>query len=212
MNKPVIIVGASGHGKVVADIVIKSHDILVGFLDDNENLKEFAGYPVLGRTSDYIKHTDCFMIIAIGKSDIREKFATEMEGKVIWYTGIHPSAQISTLNVKIGSGSVIMANAVVNSNSSIGQHCIVNTSAIVEHDNTIADFVHISVGVRLGGNVCVGKSTWIGIGSTVNNNINICDNCMIGAGAVVIDDITESNTYVGIPAKILNKHYSNSCL
>ena len=202
MNKDVIIIGASGHGEVVADLVLKSNDRLIGFLDDNEELKEFAGYPVLGKTSEYIQYLNAYFVIAIGNPQIRERFAKEMTDKVKWYTGIHPSAQLSTMNVSIGSGTVIMANVVINSNSTIGEHCIINTSAVVEHDNKIHDFAHISVGAKLGGTVEIGKSTWIGIGSTVNNNINICDNCMIGAGAVVVSNISEKGVYIGIPAKI----------
>ena len=201
MNKDVIIIGASGHGEVVADLVLKSNDKLIGFLDDNEKLKEFAGYPVLGKTSEYIQYLNAYFVIAIGNPQIRERFAKEMTDKVKWYTGIHPSAQLSSMNVSIGSGTVIMANVVINSNSSIGEHCIINSSAVVEHDNKIHDFAHISVGAKLGGTVEVGKLTWIGIGATVNNNINICDNCMIGAGAVVVSDITEKGVYIGVPAK-----------
>ncbi len=201
MNKDVIIIGASGHGEVVADIVLKSDDRLIGFLDDNDNLREFAGYPVLGKTSEYSKFLNNYFVIAIGNPEIREDFVNRMTNQVKWYVGIHPSAQISTMNVSIGEGTVLMANAVINSNTSIGKHCIINTSAVVEHDNKINDFVHISVGAKVGGAVEIGKSTWIGIGATVNNNINICDQCMIGAGAVVVSDITEKGVYIGIPAK-----------
>ena len=94
MNKDVIIIGASGHGEVVADLVLKSNDKLIGFLDDNEKLKEFAGYPVLGKTSEYIQYLNAYFVIAIGNPQIRERFAKEMTDKVKWYTGIHPSAQL----------------------------------------------------------------------------------------------------------------------
>lgn len=189
--KKVVIIGASGHGKVVADIVLASGDKLVGFLDD-----DLAKKP-LGPILDYKKYLDCYFIVAIGDTKNREKIS---KLPVKWYTAIHPSAIVSP-SAKIERGTVIMPNAVVNAESLIGKHCIINTGAIVEHNNTIGDFSHISVGAKLGGTVSIGKSCWIGLGSSVSNNISICDNCVIGAGALVIHDITENGIYIGVPAK-----------
>lgn len=201
MNEQVIVIGASGHGKVVADIVRRSGDTLLGFLDDNETLPpEIAGIPVLDKVADYSKYPNASFVIGIGNSTIREKITRQLSD-VRWYTAIHPSAVISTLDTQIGAGSVIMANAVINPSAHIGAHCIINTSAVVEHDNHIGDFTHISVGAKLGGTVSIGAHTWVGIGTTVSNNVSICDHCMIGAGAVVICDIKESGTYVGVPAR-----------
>lgn len=210
MMKPVIIIGASGHGKVVADIIQKTGDQILGFLDDNPNLPEtFIGYPVLGAVDDYKKYIDAEFIIGVGNAVIRERLAHKMSG-VMWHTAIHPSAVVSNIKVKISKGTVVMANSVINSDSRIGEHCIINSSAVVEHDNRVDDFVHISVGVKLGGTVHVGKSTWIGIGATVSNNVDICDGCMIGAGTVVVQDIRVQGTYVGVPArKIDKKGYSS---
>ena len=201
MNEQVIVIGASGHGKVVADIVRRSDDTLLGFLDDNEALPpEIAGIPVLGKVVDYARYPNASFVVGIGSSAIREKIAHQLDG-VRWYTAIHPSAVISALDTQIGAGSVIMANAVINPSAHIGAHCIINTSAVVEHDNHVEDFTHISVGAKLGGTVSVGAHTWVGIGATVSNNVSICDHCMIGAGAVEIHNIKESGTYVGVPAR-----------
>lgn len=201
MNKSVIVIGAGGHGKVIADIVRASGDHLLGFLDDGHSPSEpVAGIPVLGGAGDYVNYPDAAFIIAIGNASVREKMATSMKG-VKWYTAIHPTAVISPLETQIGEGSAIMANAVVNPCASIGRHCIVNTAAVVEHDNRIADFAHISVGAKLAGTVSIGKRTWVGIGATVSNNLTVCEDCMIGAGAVVVKNITESGTYVGVPAR-----------
>lgn len=201
MNEQVIVIGASGHGKVVADIVRRSGNTLLGFLDDNETLSpEIAGIPVLGKVADYAKYPDVSFVIGIGNSAIREKIVRQLDG-VRWYTAIHPFAVISALETQIGVGSVIMANAVINPSAYIGAHCIINTSAVVEHDNHIGDFTHISVGAKLGGAVSIGAYAWVGIGATVSNNVSICDHCIIGAGAVVICDIKESGTYVGVPAR-----------
>lgn len=192
MSKKVVIIGASGHGKVIADIIKANNDEVVGFLDDDASKKP------LDKISDYTKYIDYEFVIAIGDSNIREKLSKELKCK--WYTAIHPSAVISP-SAKIGEGTVIMPEVVINADAIIGKHCIINTRAVVEHDNNIGNYSHISVGAKLGGTTNIGKSCWIGIGATVSNNITICDNVIIGAGAVVVDNITEPGTYVGVPAK-----------
>ena len=189
--KDVIIIGASGHGKVIADTIEASGDKVIGFLDDDTS-KE-----VLGQVADYDKF-DAEFVIAIGNPEIRERIANSLKCK--WYTAVHPAAVVSPSAV-IGEGTVVMPNAVINADAVVGNHCIVNTGAVVEHDNKLGDYVHISVGAKLGGTVSVGDRTWIGIGACVSNNTNICSDSMIGAGAAVVKDITEAGTYVGVPAK-----------
>ena len=201
--KSVIIIGASGYGKVVADIIQKSGDKIYGFLDDNTELKnKFLGFPILGKVESYKKYKNIVeFIIAIGDTDARSNISNKLQNVEI-YTAIHPTAVISNLDVLIGKGTVVMANAVINSGSHIGDFCTINTGAIVEHDNTIEDFVHISVGAKLAGTVYVEKYTWIGIGAVVSNNLKICKNCVVRAGAVVVEDINKSGNYQGVPAKI----------
>lgn len=187
------IIGASGHGKVVADIaMLRGYDEIV-FLDDDESIKDCAGFPVIGKT-DRIVDGDC--VIAVGNAETRSKL---MAGKTI-VTLTHPSAIIAK-DVLIGAGTVVMAGAVINPGAVIGRGCIVNTCSSVDHDCLIGDFTHISVGAHLSGTVSVGDNVWIGAGATVSNNINICENCIVGAGAVVIKDIKRPGTYVGVPAK-----------
>ena len=193
MNRNVVIVGASGHGRVIADIVRACKDTVVGFLDDDES-KE-----TLGKIADWNKYKDNEFIIGIGASEIRDQISKRMDGAQ-WYTAIHPSAIVSP-SATIGEGTTVMPNAVVNADAKIGKHSIVNSGAVVEHDNCIGDYSHISVGAKLGGTVHVGNHTWVGIGATVSNNIHICGGCIIGAGAVVVKDIERKGTYTGIPAK-----------
>lgn len=200
MSKSVVIIGASGHGKVIADIVLKSGDKVIGFLDDGiEKGKLIVGFEVLGKISDYKNYSDCEFVIAIGDPHIREKIADALNVK--WYTAIHPTAVISSLDVEIGEGTVVMANAVINSCAKIGKHCIINTGAIVEHDNILSDYVHLSPNVALAGMVSVGKSTHIGTGACTKQVVNIASNCIIGAGSVIVRDINESGTYIGVPAR-----------
>lgn len=203
MSEKVVIIGASGHGKVVADIIQRSGDSVLGFLDDNKELPdEISGIPVLGSVKTYLNYPQAKFVVAIGNAEIRETISKEVNINS-WYTAIHPNAVISELDTHIDEGTVVMANAVINPGAYIGKHCIINTGAIVEHDNTIEDYVHVSVGAKLAGNVHVGRKTWVGIGATVKNNVSVCEDCMIGAGAVVIKDIVEKGTYIGVPAKMI---------
>lgn len=201
MSKSVVIIGASGHGKVIADIIVNSNDKVLGFLDDADDVqgKKIIGFPVLGKIADYDNYRDCEFVIAIGNPYIREKISNELPVK--WYTAIHPTAVISSLDVEIGEGTVIMANAVVNPSARIGKHCIINTGAIVEHDNILEDYVHISPNATLAGVVTIGKSTHIGASACTKQVINIASDCVIGAGSVIVKDITDSGTYVGVPVK-----------
>lgn len=195
--KKLVILGAGGHGKVVADIAVKNGYEEIVFLDDNET--SCAGFSVVGKIEDAAKiKGDKF--VAIGDANLRQKL---ME-KIKTVTLIHLRATISR-RVTIGEGTVVMAGAVINSDTKIGKGCIINTSASVDHDCTLDDFVHISVGAHLAGNVRVATRTWLGVSASVINNIAICKECMIGAGAVVVKDINKSGTYVGVPARLLTR-------
>jgi len=198
MNR-LMIIGASGHGKVIADIATKNGYSEIAFLDDNPDVTECAGFPVIGCFRDVSEYKDADFIVAIGDPSIRGYMLDSLnEYNVI--SLIHPNAIISR-RVNIGRGTVVLAGAVINSDTTIGEGCIISTCASVDHDNQIGVFVHVAVGAHLCGTVNIGKNTWIGAGATVSNNISICDNCLIGAGAVVIKDIEESGIYVGVPAK-----------
>ena len=203
MKTKLVIIGASGHGKVVADIALKMNkwnNIL--FLDDDDTIKSIIGLEVIGKTTEAYKFkSDTDFFVAIGNNKIREKLQENLSNRGLkTVTLIHPSAVIGT-DVEIDYGTVVMAGVVINSSSKIGKGCIINTGSCVEHDNIIEDYVHISPGAKIAGNVSVGKSSWLGIGSVVKNDVKITSNCMIGAGAVVIKDIEESGTYVGVPVK-----------
>ncbi len=195
--KKLVIIGASGHGRVIADIaeLCGYHEIV--FLDDDENIKNCGKYLVAG-TSCRVGDIDSDVVVAIGNSDSRQRISDSVDEKRL-VTLIHPDAVVAD-DVVFGAGTVVMAGTVVNSGTRTGKGCIVNTSSSVDHDCVLGDFVHIAVGAHVAGTVCIGDRTWIGAGATISNNINICSDCMIGAGAVVVKDIKESGTYVGVPA------------
>lgn len=200
--KKLAIIGASGHGKVVADIAKRSGYDEIVFFDDNKNIAECGGYSVVGRSTD-VANMDVDVIVAIGNAEIRERIQ-ESVGKGRLATLIHPDAVVAD-GVVIGAGTVVMAGAVINPGVKIGRGCIVNTSSSIDHDCIVGDYVHVSVGAHIAGTCEIGEKVWIGAGATVSNNVNICCGCMIGAGAVVINDIEIASTYIGVPARIIEK-------
>ena len=207
MKDKLIIIGASGHGKVVADIAIKMNKWQsIAFLDDDESIKASMGLEVIGKTTDAFTYKDeADFFVAIGNNAIREKVQEKLMDEGLNVVGLtHPSAVIGT-DVEIGIGTAVMAGVVINSSSRIGKGCIINTSSSLDHDNAIEDYAHISPGVNMAGTVKVGTKSWIGIGSVVSNNVNVCSGCKIGAGAVVVKDITEPGTYVGVPARRVDR-------
>jgi sugar O-acyltransferase (sialic acid O-acetyltransferase NeuD family) len=203
MNKRLIIIGASGHGKVVADIAQKmdSWD-KIDFLDDNEDIEMALYLNVIGKSTDISKYVhDSDIFVAIGDNSSRARVFIQLENiGVTIPTLIHPTSIIGP-EVNIGPGTVIMAGVAINCCTTIGKGCIINTSSTIDHDNVIGDFVHISPGVNLAGTVNVGNFTWIGIGAIIINNIDIIQGCIIGAGAVVVNDINTTGTYIGVPAR-----------
>lgn len=199
MNKELIIIGAGGHGLVVADIAKQNGYQKIAFLDDNK--EKVYDYPIIGNSSEAVKYRDSDFFVAIGNNSVREHFVTALEEKDINVISlIHPSSIIAG-DVVIGNGTVIMAGAVVNCKSKIGKGVILNTGCTVDHENIIGDYVHLSPGCHTSGQVVIQKETWLGTGSIVINNVEICERCTIGAGCVVISDLSQPGTYVGVPAR-----------
>lgn len=202
-----LIIGAGGHGKVVADIALKMKRWKeVSFLDNKSNIEPFMNCHVIDKSSEAIRYIkDYDIIVAVGNNAVREKILTslENEGASIPVL-IHPRAVIGE-QVEIGNGTVVMAGVVINCSTRIGRGCIINTSSSIDHDNKVEDYVHISPGVHLAGTVEIGKKSWIGIGATISNNINVAENCVVGAGAVVVANIVEGGTYIGVPIRKLRQ-------
>jgi sugar O-acyltransferase (sialic acid O-acetyltransferase NeuD family) len=207
----VLIYGASGHGKVIVDIVEREGKYrIAGIVDDDVKLrgKEFCGYPIIGGFDTITKDVsqNHKLILAVGDNKSRKKLCERV--KPVGYElicAIHPSVQVGK-DVLIDSGTVVMANVAINSGSRIGENVILNTGATVDHDCIIGDYVHISPGAHLGGNVEVGDLTHIGIGVSIIPNIKIGKKVVIGAGTVVVEDIPDNVTAVGVPAKVIKRH------
>jgi len=203
MKDRLLIIGASGHGKVVADIALKLNKWKsVAFLDDDESLQTSMGLEVIGKLTDAFTSIDgSDIFVAIGNNATRQKILDKLEAEGANITVlVHPDAIIGE-QVELGIGTIVMAGVIINCCTKVGKGCIINTGSTLDHDNVIEDYVHISPGANLAGTVRVGKGSWLGVGSAVSNNVNITGGCKVGAGAVVVKDIIEPGTYVGVPAR-----------
>lgn len=204
MNK-LLILGAGGHGKVVAEAALLSDKwSQIAFLDDNCKSNKIIGIPVIGSFADYKRlvtdYNEAF--VAIGNNNFRLKWIKRLKSAGFNIpTIIHPKSVVSDYS-KIGEGTVVMAEAVVNPCSKIGRGCIINTSCSIDHDCMLEDGVHISPGAHIAGMVEIAKSTWIGIGASIGNNIKIGTNVIVAAGATVVKNIKDNVMVAGTPAII----------
>lgn len=186
--------GASGHGKVVADIARRNgyKDIL--FIDDGDN--EFIDFDTFTQEFTNILH----IALGIGDNKIRSHVYDKIkEAGYEVITLIDPSAIISP-SVKIEIGTVVMPGVIINADTHIAQGSIINSGAVIEHDIELGAYTHISPNVTLAGGIKIGSFTHIGIGSSIIQNITIGDNVIVGAGSVVVKNIENSLVVVGNPA------------
>jgi len=199
--KHLLLIGASGHGKVVAETAELCDYSNIKFLDITYPKRTQNGlWSIVGEPkADIIEKTkNSDLFISIGNNRIREQVSDNLNLKNCPIIA-HPSAVISR-HAKIDQGSLLVAGSVINIDAEIGKFVIVNTGASIDHDCNIGDFVHISPGARLAGGVSIGVRTWIGIGAVVKENIKIGKDVIIGAGAAVVDDVPDGATVLGVPA------------
>jgi sugar O-acyltransferase (sialic acid O-acetyltransferase NeuD family) len=206
MIKRLAIIGASGHGKVIADIAISCGIRDIVFYDERwQEHGEHYGCSVVGSLDNAIAagatEYDA-AVVAIGNTKTRSTIQSQLQR--LAPALIHPSAVISS-TATIGQGSVVMPNAVVNADTVIGDGVIINSGAVVEHDCKIGDYSHICPNAALAGGVTVGAHSWVGIGSSVIQLVTIGSKVTVGAGSVVIRDIPDGHTVVGNPAKFLKR-------
>ena len=207
MSQRLLILGAGGHAKVVAEAAQLSGYDVVGFIDQSLDLRDtvILGTHVLGddhilESSDY---DDCVLIVAIGDNALRSTIAARLLASERQFaTVVHPTAVISP-TAMLGEGTVVLAGAVVNSAAKIGSHCIVNTIASIDHDCFVGDFVHISPGAHLAGNCHIGDLGHVGIGASMLPGVCVGPRSVVGAGAAVICDIPADAIAVGVPAKVV---------
>ena len=187
--------GASGHAKVIIDILTANHITIDALVDDNPELQKLHGIPVI-HSADGLSP----FIISIGSNKTRKMIAERIGGP--FTTAIHPTAIISSY-ARIDEGSVVMQGAIIQSDAQIGKHCIINTAATVDHECIIEDYVHISPNASLCGNVHVGEGTQIGVGSVVVPGIKIGKWSLVCAGSVVTTDIPDYCIATGNRCKVI---------
>ncbi len=204
--------GASGHAKVVTEIIrLQGEFQIVGYLDNinpDRWHSTFCGAQILGgeeQLENLKKDGIENIIIAFGDCKARLEIGNVVKQKGFRLaTAIHPNSIISP-SISIKPGTVITAGAIINPGSVIGESVILNTASSVDHDCVIGDGAHICPGVHLAGNVSVGMGTWIGIGTSIIEKISIGSSSFIGAGSVVVDNVPDGVLAFGNPAKVIRE-------
>ncbi len=210
-SKPIILLGAGGHAKVIIEALRKSNRTIIGLTDpDKLEASEFHGVKVLGDDTAVFKYApdDVLLVNGVGampNNTLRYKLNERMKENGFQFTSvIHPSAVIAN-DVEISSGSQIMAGTVIQPGVFVGESSIINTGVILDHDCFIHEDCHIAPGVTLSGNVTIGKQSHIGTGASIIQGITIGQYCIIAAGSVVYEDVHSNTKYIQIRNKRLEE-------
>lgn len=209
-TRKLIIVGAGGHAKVVAETSLAAGYDIVGFVDDFVNQAPLPGYRVLGTSSvlneimtQYGRDVDVF--VAIGDNSVRKCMSLRIADFGVPFAILsHPSSCVSQF-AQLNEGTIVMPGVIVNAGTVVGRHVILNTSCSVDHDCVIADFSHISPGVHVAGGVKIGEGCHIGIGASVVPGVTIGEWTVVGSGAAVVNDLPAHVVAVGVPARIIKR-------
>ena len=207
--KDLYIIGAGGFGREVAWLVSRINEVqptwnFLGFIDDDPTLKgkEIDGYTVAGNCDYLNEQNDVYCVCAVGAAAVRKKIISKLKN-IQFATLIDPSVQMSSL-VSVGEGSIICAGTIITVDVQIGNHVIVNLDCTIGHDAVLEDFVTLYPSVNVSGQCHIGEAVELGTGMQIIQGRGVCKDTIVGAGAVVVKDITESGTYVGVPAKKMN--------
>lgn len=200
----VLILGAGGHAKVVADILCCRGTPVMGFLDDDPTTwgATRLDLPVLGGIATYREYMPSGLILGIGDITARQAVVERLgrDARHRWCNAIHPHATVAR-SVQLGCGVAVMAGAVLNADITLGDHSVVNTGATVDHDCAIGAYAHIGPGAHLAGGIRVGRAALIGIGASITPRLTIGEGAVVGAGSVVVGDVPASTTVKGVPAR-----------
>ena len=208
MNKPVIIIGAGGHARVLFDCLRLQGVNVLGMLDKAGTENGNFDLPIIGDDSAISEYpSDTVELVnglgSVGNMNLRTSIFSRF--KKLGYrfrSVIHPSAMIAH-DCELGEGVQVLAGAVLNSGTKIGANTIVNTGAIVDHECIIGSHVHIAPGCTLSGGIHIGDGTHIGTGATIIQGISIGNRALVAAGAVVVKNVPDGEKVMGVPAKIV---------
>ena len=210
MTDEIVVYGAGGHGKVVAEILVTSSRAVTGFIDDSLALSggKIIGLPVFPADEWLRSHAGASVALGIGDNHARERASCLIQKRSHQLiSAIHPAAIVSR-SARLGAGVVIMAGAVLNADCELEDGVIVNSGAIVEHDVRIGCYAHLSPGSAVGGAAQIGALSHIGMGAMILPTKRIGESCIIGAGAVVVEDIPDNQVAYGVPARIRRPNQS----
>jgi sugar O-acyltransferase (sialic acid O-acetyltransferase NeuD family) len=206
---PIVVVGSSGHARVVLDIVhSEGRYEVIGLVDSYRAVGESAlGCTILGGIDQmgrlFEERQLAGYLIAVGDNFARGSIADEV-GRAVpaipLVSAVHPRALIAR-DAIVGPGTVAMAGAIVNPGAQVGRCCILNTNASLDHDAVMDDYSSLAPGAAVGGNVHVGAFSAIGIGASVVHRVRIGTHVVVGAGAAVIRDVDDLVIVVGVPAR-----------
>lgn len=201
--KRLAIVGAGGHGRVIADAAQCSGWTSIEFYDDAATGEATGPWAIRGNTSLLLERLHEYegVIIGIGNNQIRSAMQQRLRAAGAQLACVvHPAAVVSR-HASLGPGCAVFAQAVVNPGAQIGAGVILNTSCVIEHDCMIGDFVHIGPNAGLGGGARIGPRSWVGLGANINHLIHVGQDSTIGSGATVIGDVPDAVVAVGTPAR-----------
>lgn len=207
----ILLLGASGHAKLIIDTVEKEgRYFIAGLLDENKPRgTEWFGYPILGKITELaarMEEADARAgIVAIGDNWVRNQIASmvsRIAPEFSYVTTIHPSAQVAR-GVSMGEGTVVMAATAINADARVGRHCYVSTKASLDHDSEMGDFSSLGPGATVGGSVRIGAGSAIALGASVIHGIRIGEHTVIGAGATVVRDVGDRVVAYGVPVRVV---------
>ncbi len=209
--KPLIIIGAGGHAKVLIDALILLRAPILGISESNRALErsELLGIPVICKDEELEKYPPESVTLVNGIGGVRdtglrrEVFKRFKRRGYVFLQVIHPSAVIST-NAVLAEGVQVMAGAVIQAGVNVAENAIINTKASVDHDCQIGGHVHLAPGVTVCGNVKIGDSVHVGSGATIIQGIIVGSRCLIGAGTLVVKDVPPGATVLGVPGRIIS--------
>lgn len=215
MSPSVVIVGAGGHARVVADALLAAGMQVLGCTDADPRRHGGAvlGLPVLGDDSALASYDRSKVLLANGVGGVGDRTHVRarrnvqqrlIQGGWQFATIVHPRAIVSA-HARLGAGVQVLAGAVVQVGASVGDGCIINTGAIVEHDVVLGDFTHVAPRGLVCGDVTIGPDCHIGAGAIVRQGLRLGADTLVGAGAVVVKDFAEACVLVGVPARVLER-------